>query len=68
MGFMNQILKLGIASLIGKILAGVRNATSYAFTTAPPLSMPAQITIAVIKTTSDKFLIVQIIALQALPI
>ena len=59
MGFMNRLLKLGLAGLIGVALAVVPSATSYALASPPPLGVPAQLAIAEIKITGDEFLVIQ---------
>ena len=59
MGFMNRLLKLGLAGLIGVVLVVVPSATSYALTTPPPLGVPDQLAIAEIKITGDEFLVIQ---------
>jgi len=59
MGFMNRVLKLGLVSLLGVILAVAPSATSYALTTPPPLAVPTELVLAEIKITGDEFLIIQ---------
>ena len=59
MGFMNRVLKLGLVSLLGVILAVAPSATSYALTTPPPLAVPTELVLAEIKITGDEFLVIQ---------